>query len=78
MLALSPDDQWLATSLIEDGTVNLWIISTADGSPRQVTDFERRSTMIARQVSWSTQSDRLYVAVTESDADIVLLEGALR
>ncbi len=74
---LSPDDRWLATPLMDGGTTNLWLVSTADGTLRQVTDFEQRSTMIARQVSWSRDGKSLFAAVGEMDADIVLLEGVL-
>ncbi|HVS17225.1 MAG TPA: protein kinase [Planctomycetota bacterium] len=77
IFALSPDDAWLATPLLDDGTTNLWIVSTSDGSLRQITDFGRRSTMIARQVSWSPDGQSIYAALMESDADIVLLEGTL-
>jgi len=77
MFSLSPDDAWLATPLLDDGTTNIWIVSTADGSLRQVTDFGRRSTMVARQVSWSPDGRWIYAALMESDADIVLLDGAL-
>jgi Tol biopolymer transport system component len=75
--ALSPDDRWLASPLRDGGTTNLWLISTEDGSFKQVTDFQRRATMIARQVSWSGDSRYLFAAVMEADADIVLLRGVL-
>ena len=74
---LSSDDRWLATPLKDRGTTNLWIISTEDGSLRQITDFEQRSTMIGRQVSWSRDNKYIFAALVETDADIVLLEGVL-
>jgi Tol biopolymer transport system component len=74
---LSSDDRWLAAPLKDHGTTNLWIISTEDGSLRQVTDFQQRSTTIGRQVSWSTDNKYIFAALVETDADIVLLEGAL-
>ena len=75
--ALSSDDLWLATPLKDRGTTNLWIISTKDGSLRQVTDFQQRSTTIGRQVSWSADNRYIFAALVETDADIVLLKGAL-
>lgn len=76
--AISPDDHWLAVPLRDDGTTNLWLISTDDGSLRKITDFEQRSTTIGRQVSWSSDSKYIFAALMETDADIVLLDGALR
>lgn len=71
-----PDDKWLAASLMDGEAANLWIFSTEDGAPKQITDFGR-ATMIGRQVSWSSDSDYLFAAVMETDADLVLLPGAL-
>ena len=76
--ALSFDDRWLATPLMDRGTTNLWLISTEDGSLHQITDFQQRSTIIGRQVSWSSDNKYIFAALLETDADIVLLEGALR
>lgn len=76
--ALSPDEQWLAAPLKDRGTTNLWLISTIDGSFKQVTDFRQRSTLIGRQVSWSRDGKFLFAAVMDTDADVVLLEGALQ
>jgi Tol biopolymer transport system component len=78
MFALSYDDDWLATPLRDDGTTNLWRFSTADGTPHQVTDFGEQTKMIGRQVSWSKDGAFLFAAVMDIDADIVLLDGALR
>lgn len=74
---LSPDERWLATPLRDHDTTNVWLISTHDGSLRQVTDFGQRSTFIGRQVSWSADGNYIFAALLETDADIVLLEGAL-
>jgi Tol biopolymer transport system component len=60
--ALSPDDRWLAVPLKDAGTTNIWVISTADGSFRQITDF-KRPTLIARQVSWSPVGKFIHAAV---------------
>jgi len=74
---VSPDGRWLAAPLIDGPTVNIWLIPS-DGSPmRAVTDFGARSVFIARSVSWSPDSRHVYAAVADTDADIVLLEGAL-
>jgi Tol biopolymer transport system component len=74
---LSPDDEWLATPLKDRDTTNIWVISTADASLHQITDFQKRPTLITRQTSWSSDSKYIFAALLESDADIVLLEGAL-
>jgi hypothetical protein len=72
---LSPDDRWIAMPLKDGTTTNVWTMPT-DGSPmRQVTDFGRRAILIARSVSWSSDSRFVYVALAEMDADIVALEG---
>jgi Tol biopolymer transport system component len=73
--ALSPDGRWLATPLRDHGTTNLWLISTADATLHQITDFQQRSTTIGRQVSWSRDSRHILAALLETDADIVLLGG---
>ena len=63
---------------MKDGdTTNLYKISTTDGHLVRVTDFRPRRTMIGRQVSWGPNGEYLYAAVMETDADVVLLEGAL-
>jgi Tol biopolymer transport system component len=62
--------------LKDAGTTNLWVVSTAEGSFRQITDFHR-PTLIARQVSWSPDGKYIYAAVVEIDADIMLLDGLL-
>ena len=67
----------LATPLRDHGTTNLGLISTDDGSLRKITDFGQRSTTIGRQVSWSNDSKYIFAALMETDADIVLLDGAL-
>ena len=65
-------------SLLDRGTTNLYLISTADGSLKQVIDFKERVTLIGRQVSWSGDGHYLFAALMESDSDIVLVTGALR
>lgn len=73
--ALSPDGRWLATPLRDQGTTNLWLISTADATLHQITDFQQRSTTIGRQVAWSSDGRHILAALLETDADIVLLGG---
>ena len=63
-LFLSPDGKWLAGPLM-------------DGPMGRFTDFGERSILIARSVAWSLDSQHIYAAVAEIDADVVLLEGLL-
>jgi Tol biopolymer transport system component len=74
---LSPDGSWLAAPLLDRDTTNLYLISTDDGSFKQVTDFGDRATLIARQIDWGPQGTHIYAALVEMDADIVLLDGLL-
>ena len=73
--ALSKDGQWLAQALSDGATTNLWLLSTADGSWRQVTDFGDQPTLILRQVSWSPDGNYIYAAVSKNNADIVIFDG---
>jgi dipeptidyl aminopeptidase/acylaminoacyl peptidase len=73
--ALSKDGEWLAFGLMDGATSNLWVLSTKDGSWRQVTDFGDQSTVIARQVSWSPDGRYLYAAISKTNADIVMFDG---
>jgi Tol biopolymer transport system component len=75
--SLSPDGKWLAQPLLDGPTSNLWLISTQDGSLRRVTDFGARPTVIARRVSWSRDSAKIYAAVAETDEDVVLFQNLL-
>ena len=75
--ALSRDGEWLAFGLTDGTTSNLWILSTKDGSWRQVTDFGDQPTVITRQVSWSPDGRYLYAAVCRTNADIVMLDGLI-
>ena len=74
-LSLSRDGHWLALALFDGASSNLWMLSTADGSWRQVTDFRDQPTTIARQVSWSPDGQYLYAAISKTNADIVMLDG---
>ena len=75
--ALSPDGKSLAQALVDMVTTNLWILSTATGEWRQITDFGDRATFIARRVSWSPDGQSILAAVGEGDSDIVLHTGLL-
>lgn len=74
---ISPDGKWLALPLVDNGTSNIWAVSTADGTFRQLTDFGRRATFIARRLSWSSDSRSIFAALGEGEADVVLLAGVV-
>jgi Tol biopolymer transport system component len=74
---ISPDGKWLALPLTDNGATNLWLLSTADGSLRQITDFGQRRTFICRRVSWSSDGKFIFAALGEGDADVVLLDGLM-
>ena len=76
-IVMSPDGRYLATSLIDGATCNLWVLPTSGGPMTPVTDFGERSVVIARSVSWSADSQFLYAAVADVQTDIVLLDGLL-
>jgi Tol biopolymer transport system component len=73
--ALSKDGRWLAQALSDGATTNLWMLSTADGSLRQLTDFGEQPTQILRQVSWSPDGRYIYAAVLKNNGDIVMFDG---
>ena len=58
---------------LTDGvTTNIWLLATATGEWRQVTDFGDRHTFIARRVSWSADGRSILAAVGEGDSDIMM------
>jgi Tol biopolymer transport system component len=73
--ALSPDGKWLATSLLDRPTTNLWAIPTSGGSLKPLTNFGDRATLISRNISWSPDGQYLYAALAESQTNIVLIKG---
>jgi len=75
---LSPDGHWIATALTDGATTNIWTLSTADGTMKQITDFGSRSTSIARSMSWSADSQHIYAAIAETETDVVLLDGLIQ
>ena len=75
---ISRDGKWLVMPLDDDLGTNIWIIPTAGGKLRQVTDFSPKRTFIARRISWSLDGKWVYAAVGEGDADIVEIEGLLK
>ena len=74
---LSPDGKWLAIPLIDGATANIWAIPASGGAMHPLTDFGQRSVIIARRVSWSPDNRHVYAAVSEMDADVVLMDGLL-
>jgi serine/threonine protein kinase len=76
--SVSPDDAWLAMPLIDGATTNLWLLPTAGGTLKQVTDFGNRSVEITRSISWSSDSRCIYAAIAELETDIVLFDGLIR
>jgi hypothetical protein len=74
---LSPDGNWLAMPLVDGATSNIWSLPTAGGPLHPLTDFGQRFVLIARSVSWSHDSQSIYAAVADVEADIVLLEGLI-
>lgn len=73
--ALSHDGKWLAVPLNDTFGTNIWLISTATGELRRLTDFGQRRTFIARRVSWSPDDRFIYASVGYGDADIMLIHG---
>jgi Tol biopolymer transport system component len=71
---VSPDGKWLATSLIDGATTNLWMLPTSGGPLQPVTDFGD-PTLISRSIAWSADGQYLYAAVAESQTSIVLIKG---
>jgi serine/threonine protein kinase len=74
----SPDDRWLASPLVDGATTNLWLLPTAGGEMKKVTDFGDRSVDIARSISWSADGRHLYAAIADIDTDIVLFDGLIQ
>ena len=72
--SLSPDGAALAMPLTDGVTTNIWTLSTSSGEWRQITDFGERAIFIARRVSWSADGRSILAAVSEGDADVVMLE----
>jgi Tol biopolymer transport system component len=75
---LSKDGKWLVTPLDDALGTNIWVVSTADGKPKRITDFGQRRTFIARRVSWSSDGKWVFAAVGDGDSDIVQMDGLLK
>jgi Tol biopolymer transport system component len=75
---VSPDGKWLALWLADGSATNLYLLPGSGGPLRQVTDFGKTSTEIARRVSWSPDSKHIYAAVARTDADVVVLTNLLQ
>jgi hypothetical protein len=67
----------LALPLVDGDTTNLWLLPTAGGPMRAVTDFGSRAVLIVRHVDWSSDGRSLYAAIADVDADVVMLDGLL-
>jgi len=74
---VSPDGKWLVLTLVDGSTTNLYLLPTKGGPLRQITNFGS-PTVIARRVSWSSDSVYVYAAVSRRDADVVLLTNLLQ
>jgi Tol biopolymer transport system component len=77
-IVASPDDRWLASPLIDGATTNLWLLPTAGGDMKRVTDFGDRTVEIARSISWSADGRHLYAAIVDIETDIVLFDGLIQ
>jgi Tol biopolymer transport system component len=77
-LFLSPDGEWLATPLVDGATTNVWAFPTAGGPMKPLTDFRKRNNVIARNLSWSADSQSFFAAVAENETDVVLFDGLIR
>lgn len=75
---ISPDGQWLAMPLSDEGVTNIWAMPAAGGPFRQITDFGKRRTFIARRVSWSSDGRFIFAALGEGDSDVVQLSGLVQ
>ncbi|HEY7099478.1 MAG TPA: protein kinase [Terriglobales bacterium] len=75
---LSPDGKWLAMTLADGYTSNVWAQPTDGGPMRRITDFGYQATLITRRVSWSSDGKSIFAAVGKSEADIVLLSNLIR
>jgi eukaryotic-like serine/threonine-protein kinase len=75
---LSPDGKWLAMTLADGSTTNIWAQPTAGGPMRRITDFGHQPTLITRRVSWSVDGNSIYAAVGKGEADIVQLSNLIQ
>jgi len=75
--AISRDGKWLVMPLDDNFGTNLWVLPTAGGKLKQITDFSPKRTFIARRVSWSADGKWVFAAVGEGDSDIVQIDGLL-
>ena len=76
-IMLSPDDRWLSMPLTDGTTTNIWLLPSAGGSMKPITDFGSRAITITRHASWSADGRHVYAAVAETETDIVLFEGLI-
>jgi Tol biopolymer transport system component len=74
---ISRDGKELAVPLDDGLGTNIWVVSTADGKTKRITDFSQKRTFIARRLSWSSDGKWVFAAVGEGDSDIVQMDGLL-
>jgi Tol biopolymer transport system component len=75
---ISPDGMQLAILLTDARGTNIFAISTADGTLRQLTNFGERKALITRRVSWSADGQSIFAAVGFAEEDIVLMDDLVR
>jgi Tol biopolymer transport system component len=74
---LSNDGSMLVMPLIDGDTTNIFVLSTAGGPLRPITDFGDRAVLIARRVAWSPDARYVYAPIADTDSDIVVVDGLL-
>lgn len=74
---ISRDGKWLVMPLDDDFGTDIWVLPTAGGKLKRITDFGSKRTFIARRISWSADGKWVFAAVGEGDSDIVQIEGLL-
>jgi eukaryotic-like serine/threonine-protein kinase len=75
---ISRDGKGLAVPLDDGLGTNIWVVSTADGKMKRLTDFGQKRTFIARRLSWSSDGKWVFAAVGEGDSDIVQMDGLVK
>jgi Tol biopolymer transport system component len=74
---LSPDGAALAMPLSDGLATDLWVLPARGGALKSITAFAGRAIMISRRVSWAPDSQSIFAAVEESDADVISFAGLL-
>jgi serine/threonine protein kinase/Tol biopolymer transport system component len=74
---LSHNGSRFALPLRDGGTADIWTLGASGGEWKRNTAFPT-STLIVRRVSWAPDDRRIYAALAETDADIVMFISLLR